>query len=246
MHWHVVAIGCAIVLFAAALRRMTGFGFAMVTVSLLSLMIGPKDSVLVALVLQLVLGIRNIGLIARETRWRLVPWLLGAGIAAVPIGLAILHASDDRTLRLIVGVAVLSALAPILGRARPPIEAGWRGATVSGFLAGLLNSLAAMPAPPLLLYLMRLKDVSLEARRATLIAMFTLLTTGALAGHLLSGGVGRDILLMALAFTPAALLGDHLGRNTPWAMNRRVIDAVSIAIVIGSAAVLVVSALVVG
>jgi uncharacterized membrane protein YfcA len=245
MPWHVVAIGCVIVLFAAGLRRMTGFGFAMVTVSLLSLMISPKESVLVALVLQLVLGIRNLRLIVYDTRWSLVPWLLGAGIAAIPVGLAILHASDDRTLRLIVGVAVLSALAPILGRARPPIEAGWRGATVSGFLAGLLNSLAAMPAPPLLLYLMRLKDVSLEARRATLIAMFTLLTTGALAGHLLSGNVGTDTLLFALIFTPAALVGDHLGRNTPWAMNRRVIDAVSIAIVIGSATVLVVSAILV-
>ncbi|MGX1306844.1 putative membrane protein YfcA [Amorphus suaedae] len=243
MPWHVVAIGCAIVVFAAGLRRMTGFGFAMVTVSLLSLMIGPKQAVLATLILQLFLGARNTQLIVRDTRWRLLPWLLGAGLLAVPVGLAIQHAVDDRTLRLLVGVSVLSALAPILGRNRPPIDAGWLGGSVSGFLAGLLNSLAAMPAPPLLLYLMRLRDLSLDARRATLITMFTLLTLAALAGHLIAGGMDRSSALLAVILCPAALVGDHLGRSTPWSMNRRVIDALSIAIVVGSASILVVSAL---
>lgn len=92
MPWHVVAIGCAIVVFAAGLRRMTGFGFAMVTVSLLSLMIGPKQAVLATLILQLFLGARNTRLIVLETRWGLLPWLLGAGLLAVPIGLAIQQA----------------------------------------------------------------------------------------------------------------------------------------------------------
>ncbi|MEW5421470.1 TSUP family transporter [Amorphus sp. 3PC139-8] len=240
MSWQVFVAGCAIAAFAAAIRRMTGFGFAMVMVSLLTLMIGPTRSVLVALFLQLVLSARNVNLIVNETRWHFLPWMLGAGFLAIPVGLAIVSAVDEPTLRILVGVAVLSALVPLVGEPRP-LEPSWQGGAVSGFCAGILNILAAMPGPPLLLYLMRLKDVSLEARRATLITVFTLLTVAALTGHLVAGGVDRASLLLAVGLSPAAVIGDIVGRRSPWSMNRRIIDILSIAIVILAAAILVLS-----
>ncbi|WP_454856585.1 hypothetical protein [Rhizobium binxianense] len=77
MQWQIILAGCAIAFVAAALRRITGFGFAMVLVSLLSPFVAPTEAMLVTLILQLVLGIRNIGLVLRETDWSLLPWLIG-------------------------------------------------------------------------------------------------------------------------------------------------------------------------
>lgn len=240
MTWQVFVAGCAIAVLAATVRRMTGFGFAMVLVSLMTLMIGPTRSVLIALFLQLVLSARNINLIVHETRWHFLPWMLGAGFLAIPVGLVIVSAVDEPTLRILVGIAVLSALVPLVGKSKQ-LTASWQGGAIAGFCAGILNILAAMPGPPLLLYLMRLKDVSLEARRATLITVFTLLTIAALAGHLIAEGLDWTSLLLAAALSPAALVGDIVGRRSPWAMNRRVIDLISIAIVILSAAILILS-----
>lgn len=246
MHVSVILAGCGIAAAAAALRRLTGMGFAMVSVAFLSLMLRPQEAVLITLVLQLFLGVRNARMIVSDTCWRLLPWMLAAALVATPTGLGLVHAVSEHVLRLLIGITVLLGLVPLLSNGAPrsrTVEAGPAATLTSGFLAGFLNSVAAMPAPPLLLYLMRLPGISLEQRRATLITIFTLLSTASLAGRAVSGDIDRHSVIFALLLCPATLIGDYIGRNTPWSFNRTIVDRLSVAVVVVSAATLVGSAL---
>lgn len=241
MQWQALLAGCAITALAAAIRRITGFGFAMVSVSLLSLAMRPAQAVLVTLILQLALGLRNIRLIVRGTRWRIMPWMIGAGIVSVPVSLAILDRVSENTLRLLIAASAFTALVPLLYRTDRRIGSTPLASSLSGFVAGFFNCVAAMPAPPLLIYMVHLRDMGLEERRVTLITMFTLLTIVALGGHLLAGGVDRQSVLIALALCPAAFLGDGLGRRAPWMTNQRATDVLSAVVIAGTVSILLLS-----
>ncbi len=230
-YWYPLLAGCVITALAAGLRRFTGFGFAMVTVSFFSLGTAPANAVLITLLLQLFLGIRNIPLMVRETPWRQIPWVMGPGLLATPLGLWILDRADETILRGLIGVSILSALVPLIWRRSVFPAAGVTGPVLGGFFGGLLNSLAAMPAPPLLLYLASRTGLSLEARRATLISIFTLLTVIALSTRSLTAGLDGDTAVQALLLCPAAFLGDALGKRIPWSASRRAVDHVSYGIV---------------
>src|ERR1700743_2378141 len=171
MTWPIVLAGCVTALASAALRRLTGMGFAMLSVAFLSLVLSPSEAVLVTIVLQLVLGLRNAGFLVRHTEWRVLPTLIVAGIVAAPIGIWFTSVISEHALRLCIGVSVLLGILPMLmkrGAIRFPDPLG---RSIAGFLAGFLNSVAAMPAPPLLLYFMERPDMDLERRRATLITI---------------------------------------------------------------------------
>lgn len=244
MQWQVWLVGCAVVGAAAALRRLIGFGFAMVSVSSLSLMIGSSDAVLVTLILQLALGLKNARFMIGATRWRILPWLIFAGAASTPIGILVTHEVDERTLRVLIGACILLALGPLLSKRSVAFESSPTTSAASGLLAGLLNSIAAMPAPPLLFYLMGMRDIDLDQRRATLITIFTLLTIVTLVSRGISRTLDLQAVTLALLLCPAALMGDYIGRSIPGAFNRYLIDGISIAIVITTSLTLILSTLV--
>jgi len=233
--------GCGIAFVSALLRRMTGMGFAMVSVPFLSLVISPASAVLVTIVLQLILGVRNVGFLTRHTQWRVLPVLMVVGLVAAPIGIWFTCVISEHFLRLFIGVSVMLGIVPILMNNKPRQTRNRVGLAVAGFLAGFLNGVAAMPAPPLLLYFMGRPDIDLEQRRATLITIFTLLGAISLASHAAAGLVDWPTLMFALVTGPATLLGDHFGRSTPWSFDRRVVDALSTAIVVISAATMIAS-----
>lgn len=244
MQWQVVLAGCAIVAVAAALRRLTGMGFAMISVSFLSLMIAPADAVLVTLFLQLFLGVRSAGLMLRATYWRLLPALGLAAAIATPVGLLFIRETNEAVLRVTIGICVLLALVPLLlGRRVMEFRATHFSSAVCGLLAGFLNCVAAAPAPPLLMYLMGVREIGLEQRRATLISIFTLLTTISVVGRVMSGDINMHAARLALFLCPATLVGDYIGRRMPGAFNARLVDRVSIAIIAISASILIFSSL---
>lgn len=227
-----IAVGSGGLFFAAILRRLIGFGFAMISVGLLSLMIPPLDAVGITILLSLALGLRNIPMMRRDASWPLVIGLTLAGCTGIPIALLLVMVIDEPTLRALIAFAVMSSVVPMVLRPRA-IEPGKRWPIfAAGTLAGFLNTVAAVPAPPLLFYLISRADVSLDTRRASLIAIFSLLTLATSVGHFVNGTISLPVFSAAVAFLPATLLGDIFGRKFHIAGNRRVVDLVSMAVLI--------------
>lgn len=159
-----------IAVLAAFLQRITGFGFALLSVPLMSLAIAPSLAVVVASLCswpntmitawQLRRHI-DVPLARRYALWSLV---------GMPAGLVILDAVPVRPFRVFLGVVV--ALATIV------MASGWRPRTVrpavevaAGIMAGVLATSTGTNGPPLVLAL-NARRLAPDQFRGTISAIF--------------------------------------------------------------------------
>lgn len=224
-----LAAAVAIAFLAAACQSLTAFGFALVTVPLLSLAWEVKPAVVTStllgtlILLPLLYEVRG-----RVPIGRVVPLFVGS-LAGIPLGLLILERIDAVALEVVVASLVVVAglliyLSPELRLGRPLMPLS----VLVGGLSGALRAATSMGGPPIVLYVLTFER-EVERFRATLLAAFlptSLVTVGALA---IAGRVDGDVLLIAVAAQPAVALGSLTGR---WARGR-VSEAVFRLVVLG-------------
>ena len=146
-------VGVALVVaVAGAVQLAAGFGFGLAAVPLLSVVLDPHDAVIVAL-----------GLATFTNSYQASPGAttptaaspggcsLGAAVG-LPIGLLVFLRADDRWLGIVIGVAVLVAVAVIakgidLRHAGPGLD------VAGGALSGALTMSAGVNGPPLVFVL---------------------------------------------------------------------------------------------
>ena len=159
-----------IAVLAAFLQRITGFGFALLSVPLMSLVVAPSLAVVVASLCsfpntmitawQLRAHI-DVALARRYALWSLV---------GMPAGLVILDAVPVRPFRVFLGIVV--ALATVV------MASGWRPRTVrpaveamAGVVAGVLATSTGTNGPPLVLAL-NARRLAPDQFRGTISAIF--------------------------------------------------------------------------
>lgn len=202
-----------VVLAGAMVQYASGFGFALLATPLLSLPLGAHDAVLVAV------GLGMVGSVTMAWSGRRVvdrPVLVGV-LSWAPIGLVLglgLYVLvDDRTLQLLVAVAVTVAIVSLV--------AGWRvreasrsATAVAGVLAGALTTTTGTNGPPIVT-LLTARQTSPDAFRATTSASFLALDTVAVPLLILgSSRSGADSELgwwIVLACAPTLVIGAWLG-----------------------------------
>lgn len=206
----VLAPVLAIVVFSGILRGLTGFGFAIVAVPLLSSVVEPRLAVAIAAPLQLA-----IGLLDAPKAWGLahrppMAGLLMGALVGTPLGMIALRVTPAGPQRLVVAVAALVALAAVWrGRVgRDSVIAGHPGPV--GFVSGLLNGLAAMPGPPVVTYFLT-APISDGAARASLIVYFAVTSLFAVAAGFAVGIIDTPAMWLALLCLPFLIVGNWLG-----------------------------------
>ncbi|GHG35821.1 sulfite exporter TauE/SafE family protein [Paracoccus sp. KCTC 42845] len=203
-----VVFVCSTVFISAILRGITGFGFALAAVPLISLVMPPVQGVAIAILLQCMIGLSDLvsvrGLIDRST---LAMMSVGA-MVGTPAGLMTLRLLSPDALRVIIAVIVLAGLAGMIGKVR--LRSGPRQAAGAGLLAGLFSGLAAMPGPPAVAYVVGTATPALQAR-ATLMVFFFVTSLIALPGLLVQRIVGLPTVLVAAASLPLLVIGTRLG-----------------------------------
>ncbi|HEV2438453.1 MAG TPA: sulfite exporter TauE/SafE family protein [bacterium] len=140
---------------AATVKGAVGFGFPLVSIPLLSAIIGPRAAVPVIAVPTL---LSNVIMVSRGSASRASTHLLLAlgGLAVGTLaGAAVIKALDPRWLSVLVGVVTLGYAAATAFRltALVPEQAGRRAAPVVGLAAGLLGGATGIFAPLLASYL---------------------------------------------------------------------------------------------
>ena len=203
----VVAVAIAL---AATVFMIAGFGFSLLSMPLLVLVVPVSD----ALVIMALLGLASTawqGIAMRAARDRpLARRLTLATYVGMPIGLVVLGVADDRALRAGVGVGVLLATAALaagvrLQAAGPAID--W----ALGALSGALSTSIGVNGPPLIFDL-QARSLTPERTRATLAAVFALGSPVSLALFVADGRVTRDGLVAAAVAVPGWALGSLAGR----------------------------------
>lgn len=207
-----IAFCLGVVLAAGFMRGFTGFGFAMAAVPLLALVIAPAKAVPYVIVLQLAMGLWDWREIRKRAHWPSLPWLMAGALIGTPLGAAgLAHMSADWA-RLAIAASVMLAVA-LLARGmkfaampRPPAL----GAT--GLLAGVLNGVAAMPGPPVIVLFLA-GPLTIEVGRASMVAFFAYSNLVGAAAAAVAGLLAWGTALLAVASVPVLLGAQWLGRR---------------------------------
>jgi uncharacterized membrane protein YfcA len=117
MHWPFLALALVC---AGFVQGMTGFGFGLVSMSLMPLVIGVKQAAAISTVFSLLATVTIFARYYREYKWRLGLTFLISVCAGVPVGVYFLDRSSETVLlRVLGGLMIVFALRELLVK-RPP------------------------------------------------------------------------------------------------------------------------------
>jgi uncharacterized membrane protein YfcA len=204
--WAAIA---AIVAAAGLAQGLSGFGFSLVSIPLLALVVPVKA----AIVGGAVLGLVQSGLVVardhRHVEWRSAAVLVAAALVGMPIGLLVITRVPEEPLQVVIAVTVLVFTGLLWRRVRLPT--GSLPAEVGvGVTSGMLSTSTGMSGPPLVIAL-QARGVAPSAFRATLAVVFV---SGSALSFLLfwwRGLVTTDAVRVAAAGLPGLLVGILIG-----------------------------------
>lgn len=197
---------------AGLLRALTGFGFALVAVPLLSLVLPPAEAVALTVLLQVAILPRDLRPGAGAPDRRLLAGLAGGAVIGLPLGQLALLQLDPDLCRLATAGFALAALAAQVASARIAARVALAPPAAVGGLSGFMAGLAAMPGPPAVLYALS-QPLGAPVMRATLLAFFGGLALLSLPGLAWGGMIGGRLLGLFLLCLPLLLLADLSGQR---------------------------------
>jgi uncharacterized protein len=198
------------VLFAAALRSFTGFGFALAAVPVLSLLLPPTEAVVLSSALALALGVVSVRRFWSHVVWTKLFAMGAMSIIGTYIGVRILVSMSTSVFQVCVGLSVLAACIAL--KASPDKASGERPLVggVAGFVSGLMNGAMAIPGPPIIVYALYVERDPVRSR-ALMMCFFSLSAAIALTAFAGNGLLDVELLPFILFALPALFLGDWIG-----------------------------------
>jgi uncharacterized membrane protein YfcA len=212
----VLAFAFAAIFLAAVVQSLTGFGFGIIAVPLLTLLISPKVVAPIALLNAFTLNV----LILRRSYADVDPtriWPLAlAAFAGLPIGTWFLVNSDVLLLRLSIGIATTVFTVLYLFGFRREVTNERLASIPVGFASGLMQGSINMSGPPVILFFTN-QRIPRHVFRASIVAYFTLVILAAIPLYVASGILDFDAVANAVVMFPALVLGTVVGvRLIPW------------------------------
>lgn len=226
----------ALAIFGAALvRGLTGFGMAIILVPLLGIIMPPERAVVLAILLQLLIGPAGLKIILAEADRRSALTIGGIAMLATPLGLAALAATPPAVARLAIAlIAIAAFLAVLLPPRRSDTPPGALATGATGMASGLLTGFAAMPGPPVIPFYLRQPIAPQTARASMMLVFFAASIAGSIAAAVMGRAGWHDFALAILFYLPM-WVGNHLGARAFGRIATPVWRSV-VALVLGGAA----------
>lgn len=218
------AVLLAAVFVAATTQVAVGFGFALLSVPLMTLAVPTREAVVISTILGLLTSTFQAWQGRRHADRSLVRRLTASSLVGLPVGWLVFDRIPEDGLRAVLGVSVLVALVLLVsGRvARASVRLDVACGAVSGALASSLST----NGPPLV-FALQARDVPMDVFRPTINTVFALSGALALVGFALGDRVDTTVLVHAVLAMPLLVLGSRFGfvlrRRVPETGARRVV-----------------------
>jgi uncharacterized membrane protein YfcA len=188
----------------------TGWGGAMVSMPFLTILYGPVDALVIMIIGAVLLTAHLFPAAARIADWRRMTPVLIAMAICVPIGNLLLFALDPNLIRRIIGWLIVGASVLILSgwRYRGPQGTGASAAT--GVISGLINGFVGLGGPPLVIYMLALKQ-SAAVQRANILIFMAITSVLILGSTIVGGGATAEAGILGALTAPLQWVGGWLG-----------------------------------
>lgn len=197
---------------AAVVRGYAGFGFSLLSITALSILLPPREVIPSIFLLEVVASLHLLITVWRDVHWHSLGWLSLGCLAGTPLGVAALARVPAAPLTAFLAVAVFAA-AVVLARGYALRTMPGRAATVAtGFASGVLNGSIGIAGPPVIVFFFG-SPAGVAVGRASMIAYFVLTDTLGLVLQGTEGLLDRGVVLRAAVALPVMLAGVALGNR---------------------------------
>ena len=141
-----------IILFASFVQGFSGFGFALVSIPLLSILIDIKEAVPLAALCGFVINIFLVIELKNHIRLFELKNLLIGSVIGIPIGTYFLSEANPELIRILLGIIILLFVFLSLTRLIENNGINLRWGYLFGILSGLLGGAFNTNGPPVLIY----------------------------------------------------------------------------------------------
>ena len=206
----VIIVGLLVMFWAGVIQGLTGFGFALVSVPIMTIFLSPKKTIPIVLLHAILIVI----VILYEARkWvdlkRIWPLMI-AGIVGMPFGTYLLIFLKASTLKVLIGsVIVLFTLALLKGFKRK-IKSEKLAFAPVGFISGLLAGSTMMGGPPVILFFTN-QGLNKNVFRANLVCYFATLSLATIPAYIAGGLITKEVIKYAVLLLPAMICGGITG-----------------------------------
>ena len=203
------ALLCA-AFFAGLTQGTTGFGFALVAVPPMTILVDPQIIVPALLVQTLMTG-TLILLHARKYLHVNRMWLLPlSGVAGIPTGAVILVVLDAEPLRVFIGAVVVIAALAMMAGFRRPIRNERLASVPVGFVSGTLSASTGLSGPPVIFFYTN-QSLDIREFRANIVAHFMIMNVATIPIYIILDLFTDETLLLGAQLLPATLVGVSSG-----------------------------------
>ncbi len=203
-------VAAGIILLASTVKGLTGFGFALTSLPLLSIFLDPQTAVPLITICSVFLDGYTLYEARREVQYREIIPLILSGITGMLFGAYVLVSLDSQIIRLVIGVVtVLFTLASFMGLKHEITNTKLASIPV-GLLSGLLGGSMSISGPPIVLFFNN-QNVEKRTFRANLIAYFFCLYLATVPAYFYGNLITLDIVRSSAYLVPVMFIGASVG-----------------------------------
>lgn len=195
---------------SALLQGLSGFGFSILAVPLITLVLSPKVTVPILLIYSMIINIAVIYSSRKHLDFSRIWILLIFGIIGIPIGTKLLLIVNEDLLKLFIGLLILGFGLLLLKGFRKSFKNEKLSMIPIGIVSGILGGSISISGPPLIIFLSN-QNVDKQTFRASLALYFFLLNIFTLPVYIYNGLITSEVISYSLKFSPGLIIGVILG-----------------------------------
>ena len=209
-HWPLLLASSAVIFLAAIVRGFSGFGFSLLSITAISIIMPAREIVPTIFLLEVSASINMIPSIWRDIDWRGIAFLLLGYVIALPFGVYALANVPAPPMNVALGLFVIVTGIMMLKGFRLEKTPGAPAIIATGAGSGLLNGAFGTGGPPVVLFYFS-TPAAAAVGRASVIAFFLSTDTLGLADLGYNRLVTVQSFAQFIAWLPALLLGVAVG-----------------------------------
>jgi uncharacterized membrane protein YfcA len=224
-------IVAGVILVASTVKGLTGFGFALTSLPLLSIFIAPKTAVPLITICSVFLDGYTLYDARVHVQYKEIITLVVSGITGMIIGTYFLVSLDSQIIRLVIGVVtVLFTIASFMGVKRE-IQNTRLASIPVGLLSGILGGSMSISGPPIVLFFNN-QNVEKKVFRANLIAYFFCLYVATVPAYFYGNLITVELLQSSAVMVPVMFIGATMGIRLSKKLNETVFKRITLLLIL--------------
>ena len=209
LDWRFALIAAAVLL-GGFLRGFVGFGAALVSVPVISLVVGPRLAIPIATVMGLPSVVQLLPDAVRHSERSIVLPMALAIFAATPVGTWILVSVDQAVMKMVISAAVVLLVAFLSLGWRLGEKVGHGVLLLAGAIGGLVQGVAGIGGPPVVAVALARAGPP-ERQRGNVLAVMTAIVLSSLPPLYAYGLFTREAILVGLMLLPLYAVATWVG-----------------------------------